>query len=196
MWERQRLCLITQNIGLMPSVSKWSPLVRVPIRYGLVSGIVGFILLLILYYTNHHPFLIPVFVDYRIALLAIVFIFALKELRDYYYQGVLHFWQGMLGTFLITLIFAVIASTALYFFATYNQEFVESYISLSLKQVQAFSDDDINQLGREVYDAGIASLKQADAYFLATRYFVQSFIISFFLSIIISVILRRQPKLD
>ncbi len=195
MWAKQRLCLITQSIGWMPSFSKWPPLVRVPLRYGLVIGVVGFVLLLILYYTNHHPFLIPVFVDYRIALFAIVFIFALKELRDYHYQGVLYFWQGMLGTFLITLIFGLIASTAIYLYATYNQEFVQSYINLSLKQVQALTDEDINQIGRNVYDTSIVSLKQADAYFLAIRYFVQSFIISFFLSIIISVILRKSPNL-
>lgn len=178
----------------MPSFSKWSPLLRVPLRYGLVAGVVGFVLLLILYYTHHHPFLIPVFVDYRIALFAIVFVFALKELRDYHYQGVLFFWQGMLGTFLITLFFGFTASVAVYLFATYNHGFVQSYINLSLEQVEAFSEEDIARIGRDAYEASIASLKQADAYFLATRYFVQSFIISFFLSIIISVILRKPPK--
>lgn len=179
----------------MPSFSKWPLLLRVPLRYGVVAGFLGFALLLILYYTNHHPFVIPVFVDFRIALFAIVFTFALKEIRDYYYDGILHFWQGMLATLVITLVFALITSMCLYLFAASNHEFVQSYINLSLEQVKAFADEDIDQLGRDVYESGIASLKEADAYFLATRYFVQSFIISFFLSIIISVILRRQPKL-
>lgn len=178
----------------MPNFSKWPALVRVPLRYGLATGALGFVLLLVLYYTNHHPFVIPVFVDFRIVLFAIVFVFALKELRDYYFQGILQFWQGMVGTFLITLVFGVIASSALYLFAVNTPEFVQSYINLSLEQVKAFSDEDIDRIGRDVYNAGIESLKQADAYFLASRYFVQSFIISFFLSIIISVILRRQPK--
>ncbi|HNP08637.1 MAG TPA: DUF4199 domain-containing protein, partial [Cyclobacteriaceae bacterium] len=187
--------LTTQSSGWMPSFSKWPPLLRVPLRYGLMAGALGFILLLILYYTNHHPFVIPVFVDFRIALFAIVFIFALKELRDYYYEGILHFWQGMLATLLITAVFAIIASACLYLFASNNQEFVQSYIDLSLEQVQGFADEDIDRIGRDFYESGIASLKQADASFLAIRYFWQSFIISFFLSIIISVILRRQPKL-
>lgn len=179
----------------MPSFSKLPPLLRVPLRYGVVAGLLGFILLLILYYTNHHPFVIPVFVDFRIALFAIVFVFALKELRDYYYGGILHFWQGILVCLMITLFFAVLASGGLYFFASGSQDFVQSYIDLSLEQVKAFSDEDIDRIGRDVYDAGITSLQDADASFLATRYFVQSFIISFFISIIISVILRRQPKL-
>ena len=179
----------------MLNFSKWPPLLRVPLRYGLVAGVLGFILLLILYYTNHHPFVIPIYVDFRIALFSIVFVFALKQLRDYYYEGILHFWQGMLATLFITSIFALIVSSCLYFFATNNQEFVQSYIDLSLLQIQAFADEDIDRIGRDVYESGIASLKEADASFLAIRYFWQSFIISFFLSIIISVILRRQPKL-
>lgn len=173
-----------------------SPMVSVSLRYGIAAGVLGFVLLLILYYTNHHPFLIPVFLDYRIALFLILFIFALKELRDYFNQGILHFWQGMFVSLLITLIFGIITSVFIYVFAINNPEFVQSYIDLSMVQIQAFSPYDIDRIGRDVYEEGIQSLKSADAYFLSTRYFWQSLIISFFLSIIISVILRRQPKLN
>ncbi len=179
----------------MSNGSKWPPLLKVSLRYGLAAGVLGFVLLLILYYTGHHPFLIPVFFDYRILLFVIIFTFALKELRDYYQEGILHFWQGMIGTLIVTLIFSVLASAFIYFFSIMEPEFVQSYIDLSLVQVKAFSPDDIARIGQEVYDEGIESLKNADAGFLATRYFTQSFIISFFLSIIISVILRRQPNL-
>ena len=179
----------------MFNIAKWPPLPKVCFRYGLVAGLLGFILVIGLYYINNHPFLIPVFLDYRIALFTIIFVFALKELRDFYYDGILHFWQGMISTLLITIIFSLIVSVFIYIFASIKSEFVQSYIDLSLVQVQAFSNEDIDRLGRGVYEEGIRSLKTADAYFLASRYFWQSFIISFFLSIIISVILRRQPKL-
>lgn len=171
-----------------------SPIIRVSVRYGLIMGIIGFILLIILYYTSHHPFLIPVFVDYRIILFAIIFTFALKELRDYHHEGVLHFWQGMISCLLMTIIFSLIASSFIYVFATYNPEFVQSYISLSMAQVKAFPEEEINRIGRDVYESGILALKQANAYFLAIRYLSQAFIISFFISIIISVVLRRQHK--
>jgi len=179
----------------MFNVTRWPPLLRVSLRYGLVAGVLGFVLLLALYYTDHHPFLIPVFLDYRIALFVIIFTFALKELRDYYFGGILHFWQGMIGTLLITTVFSLIASVFIYLFSINNPEFLRTYIDLSLEQVKAFSPDDIERIGRNVYEEGIRSLKGADASFLAIRYFTQSFIISFFLSIIISVILRRQPAL-
>lgn len=178
----------------MPSISNWPSIVRVSLRYGLVMGLVGFILLMILYYTGNHPFLIPVFLDYRIVLFAIIFSFALKEIRDYYHGGILHFWQGMISCLLMTVLFSLVASTGIYLFAKYNPAFVESYIRLSMVQVKEFPETEIERIGRDVYEAGIAALKQANAYFLATRYLSQSFIISFFISIIISVILRRQPK--
>lgn len=178
----------------MASVSNWPPFVRVSIRYGFVMGLVGFSLLLILYYAGTHPFLIPVFLDFRVILFAIIFTFALKEVRDYHYGGILHFWQGMIGCLIMTILFSLVASSGIYMFADYNSEFVESYIRLSMEQVKAFPKEEIERIGRDVYDAGVNALKEADAYFLATRYLSQSFIISFFISIIISVILRRQPK--
>ncbi len=178
----------------MPSFSNWPPIVRVSLRYGWVMGFVGFALVLTLFYTGNHPFLIPVFLDYRVVLFAIIFSFALKEIRDYYYGGLLHFWQGMISCLLMTILFSGVASSSIYMFASYNPEFVESYVRLSMEQVMAFPKEEIERIGRDVYDAGVAALEDADAYFLASRYLSQSFIISFFISIIISVILRRQPK--
>lgn len=179
----------------MLNFSSWHPLFRVTLRYGLVSGVIGFVVILILYYTGHHPFLIPVFLDYRIVFFAIFFVFALREFRDFHNGGILHFWQGMIGSLAITIFFTIISSGAIYVFAKSVPEFVQSYITLSMEQVKSFSKEDIDRIGQEVYDAGIQSLEQADAYFLASRYLVQSLILSFFISIIISVILRRQPKL-
>ena len=179
----------------MLNFSSLPPLVRVSLRYGMASGVLGFVILVVLFYTDHHPFLIPVFLDYRIVLFSIVFVFALREVRDYYQNGLLFFWQGIIGSTFITLLFSLIASGALFVFASAVPAFVTNYIELSLVQIQAFSEEDIERIGRDVYEAGIESLKSADAYFLASRYFIQSFIISFFISIIISVILRRQPVL-
>ncbi|MEQ9591636.1 MAG: DUF4199 domain-containing protein [Cyclobacteriaceae bacterium] len=175
--------------------SKWPPLLRVPLAYGIVAGFLGFVLLMVLYYTGHHPFLIPIFFDFRIIVLSIFILFALKELRESHYGGLLHFWQGMIGSFLLTLIFAMVTSSLLYAFALWNHAFVTEYVELTLAQIKMFPKQEMERLGKEVYEEGIRSLQLADAEFLATRYFTQSFILSFFLSVIISVILRRQPKI-
>src|SRR5258708_3429199 len=95
---------------MFESWNRIPPLVRVPLRYGLIGGVLGFVLLIILYYIDRHPFLIPVFFDFRVALFAVFLFFTLKELRDYFFGGLLFFWQGMIASGLFVIIFAIIAS--------------------------------------------------------------------------------------
>ncbi len=169
-------------------------LVKVSVRYGLLSGLLGFLLSIASFYLGHHPLLAPAFLDFRILLFAIVIFFALREYRDFHNKGILNFWQGMMGGLFITLSFAVVASGLLYLFAQGNKAFIERYISLSLEQIKNFSPEDIERIGQTTFNQSLEALKQADAYFLASRYLWQSFVLSFFITIIISVILRAQPK--
>jgi hypothetical protein len=170
------------------------PLVGVPLRYGIIGGIAGFICLIALYYMNWHPFLVPVFFDFRIVLFSVFIVFSLRELREYYFEGLLFFWQGMIASFLLTFVFAMIVSGLLLIFTYVQPDFVTSFINLSLEQVKTYTTEDIAKIGKENFEMGVKSLKEADGAFMAKRYFFQCFIISFFISIIISVILRRQPK--
>lgn len=173
---------------------KTYPLLGVSLRYGLIGGVLGFGLVLVLYYVGQHPFLTPIFLDFRILLFGVLIFFSLKEVRDYYQQGELYFWQGMIGSFIFTFAYALISSSLMYGFARVQPEFVSSFIRLAIEQTRTFAPEDIERIGRQNYEEGLRSLQSADAYFMASRYFVQSFILSFFISIILSVILRRQPK--
>jgi hypothetical protein len=174
--------------------NKLPPLVAVPLRWGLIASAVGFGILLSLYYWNKHPFLIPVFFDFRIVIFSVFGVLILRELRDYYFEGLLFFWQGMIACFIFTFVFALLVSLALLIFTSVQPDFVNSYITLSLEQIKLYTSEDIKQIGKEVFDQGIKSIKEANGVFMARRYFSQSFILSFLISIIISVILRRQPK--
>lgn len=178
----------------MADAKKLQPLVRSTVRFGLLGGVLGFGLLLVMYYLGKHPFLTSIFFDFRILLFSVFMYFSLREVRDYDQQGELFFWQGMIGCFLFTFAFAVVSACLLYGFAIWQTEFVSSFIQLSLEQARTFSPEDIERIGRTTYEQGLTALQSADAYYMASRYFFQSFILSFFISIIISVILRRQPK--
>jgi len=79
-------------------------------------------------------------------------------------------------------------------FATLVPDFVHNFVELAEEQTKNFSAEDINRIGKETFEQSLKELKQADRYFMAQRYFFQTYIISFFLSIIISVVLRRTPK--
>ncbi|MGE0771158.1 MAG: DUF4199 domain-containing protein [Cyclobacteriaceae bacterium] len=172
----------------------WPAYVRVTLRYGVVGGTVGFVLLLILYYIGRHPFLVPVFFDFRIVLFGILMFFSLKEVRDYFGQGVLYFWEGMIGCFMFTLSFAVLASGLVWIFAWLVPAFVGDYISLFESQARTFPPEVIERIGKEVYERNLQALYDTNGFDLAALYFSQSFMIGLFISIIISVILRRQPK--
>ncbi len=170
-----------------------NPLFKIVARYGLISGVIGFALLVVLYYLGRHPFVIPVFFDFRIILFSLVLVFSLREFRELNNEGILYFWQGMVGSFVLTLCYALVSSVLLYAFASWNTEFVSSFIELTLEQAKSYPAEDIDRMGRETFEQGLKAIRDADAGYLANRYFFQSFIISFFISIIISVILRRQP---
>jgi hypothetical protein len=170
------------------------PIIRIPIRYGLIAGVFGFALMMLLYYFNRHPSLVPPFLDFRILLFSILIVFSLREVRDFHQDGVLYFWQGMIGSFIFTLAYAFLASLLIYLYTLINPEFVSSYIELGLEQIKRISQEDIDRLGKEGYQQLLVAIPKADGYFLASKYFYQSFMISLFLSIIISVVLRRQPK--
>lgn len=170
------------------------PLVEVSVRNGLIAGLLGMVLFLGLYYLGRHPFLIPVYFDFRILLFGVFIFFTLKEFRDYFQQGILFFWQGMVMSLLFTVVFAVLCYLILWGFSAWKPDFVSSYITLTLEQARSMPPEIIARIGKVNYDRTVSALPATRGSDLALLYFSQSFIIGFFVSIIISVILRRQPK--
>jgi len=174
-------------------INRIPPLVRVPLRYGLIGGALGFVIVIILYYIGRHPFLIiPVF-DFRVALFGVFIFFVLKELRDYYFGGFLFFGQGMAASAIFVITFSVLASLLTWIFAINVPHFVIQYVELATNQIKTYPKETIEQIGKDVYDQALVDLKSTTAFGLARLYFRQGIIIGFFISLILSVILRRQP---
>lgn len=170
------------------------PVIRVALRYGFLAGITGWVLLLVLYYIGRHPVLIPVYMDFRIILFVVFIYFTLREIRDYYQNGVLYFWQGIFSSFLFTLCYAVVASSLLFIFMHLEPDFLSDYISRSIETVKSLPAETIEKIGQDTYNRNLELLPHTDISDLTLLYFFQSFLISLFISMILSVILRRQPK--
>jgi hypothetical protein len=156
-------------------------------RYGTVGGILAFVLLIILFYLGRHPLVISPFVDFRVLLFGIFIFFTLKEFRDYEQDGVLLFAQAMLGGLAVVLIMTTITSILLHLFG-------QTYIEQVTVYLKSFSKEDIEKIGREIYERNLASLPATNMAQLTQIYFVHGLVIGFFVNIILSVILRRQPK--
>lgn len=169
-------------------------LFKIALRYGAIGGAIGSIALLVLFYMGRHPFLLPVIFDFRIILFAVFIFFALKEFRDYYQEGILYFWQGMVGSYVLIITSGGIGAFVTWIFASWNDRFISSYVQTLMEQFTKNAAELVERVGKEAYEQQLLRLPQTTAGDLAADYFLKSIIIGLFLTIILSVILRRQPK--
>ena len=79
-----------------------SPLLLTGARYGAIGAVLCMVFLISLYNMGRNPFLINPFLDPRIPVYVVMLLFMLKEVRDFYFQGTLYFWQGMIGAMINT----------------------------------------------------------------------------------------------
>jgi len=169
-------------------------LFRISLRYGLVGGILAFVLLIIMYYLGRHPLVVSPFFDFRLLLFGIFIYFSLKEFRDYDQDGVLYFSQAMLGGFTVIFALSATASLLLLAFGSWEHDFVSGYVSKVTEYFRSFSAEDIEQIGKDIYQRNLDALPSTNIVGLAITYFIHGLVIGFFVNIILSVILRRQPK--
>ena len=166
-------------------------LLRVGVRYGAVAGVLSTILLIILYYSGRNPMLIAPFLDFRVILFAIFIFFSLKEFRDAHQGGLLYFWQGLFGSFIVVMVSNVISSLDLFAFGTWEEGFVGSYVQGMTDYLKTFPPEEVKRIGEEIYERNLKDLPSTNMATLAQTHFAQGMLIGFFISIILSVILRR-----
>ncbi len=166
-------------------------LVGLSLRYGLVAGVLSAILLITLYYVGKNPFLISPFLDFRIFVFGIFIFFALKEFRDFHQGGLLYFWQALFGSFVVVVLSSLIGATGLYIFGSIETEFVSSYIVGMTEYLKTFPAEDIERIGKDVYERNLSQLQSTNMATLVQTHFAQGLIIGFFVSLILSVILRK-----
>jgi hypothetical protein len=147
-----------------------------------------------MFYLGRHPLVTSPFLDFRILLFGIFIFFTLKEFRDYEQGGVLYFAQAMIGGLAVVMIMTIITSIMLQIFGSLEKDFVTTYIEQVTAYVKSFSREDIERVGKEIYDRNLAALPTTNVSKLTITYFIHGMVIGFFVNIILSVILRRQPK--
>ena len=176
-------------------MKKPSPLLSIGIRNGVIAGVLASVLLMATYYMmNRHPLMVSPFTDFRILLFGVFIFFTLKEFREDFQEGVLYFWQGMIGSLIFIIVTATIASLLLLAFCTYESAFIPDYVKAMTDYLKTFPPEDIERIGKDIYDRNLEQLPSTNGKQLAGLYFMQSIMIGFFVSIILSVILRKQPK--
>jgi hypothetical protein len=176
--------------------NKIPALYRVPVRYALIGATICMVLVVSLFYLGKHPLLFPLFLDFRIILFPALFYFMLKEFRDFYDGGILHFWQGLVLTIEFTMCWGLFCYATLVTVAAIDPTFITTYVQELQEAALKFPPKEIiDKIGKEAYERNLATLSATKGPDVAKLYWKQGLLISAFFSIIISVILRRQPKL-
>ena len=171
-----------------------TPLVPISIRYGSIAAALSVSLMIVMYYLGRHPLMVAPFMDFRIFLYGIFIFFSLKEYREYHQEGVLYFWQGMIGSFILVATAAILGAFLIWIFGKWETNFIPSYITAMTDYLKGFPEADIKRIGKDAFERNLAELPSTNIQQIASLYIVQSFGIGLFVSIILSVILRKQPK--
>lgn len=168
-------------------------LIKFALRYALAGSVIGFLVLVSVYFLGRHPFLIPVIFDFRLLLLSTLLFLTLRSYRVSR-QGILYFWQGMIGGFFLHLFYGAAVSLYILLFGIFHPGFVSSYINTLTLQFQKNEKVIIERVGSKSFHQQLAKLPYTTIFDLASDYFLKSLLIGLFLTIIFSIILRKQPK--
>ncbi len=171
------------------------PIFRVPLKYGAAASVLAVILMIVMYFSGRHPMLIPVFYDYRIFLFGVIIFFSVKEYREYYNGGRLHFWEGIVNGIITYIIVALIAGAFIWVFSLVVPDFLNSYINgtikgLELEKEQLISGGPIT-ITEEEFQQQVDNLKNIRPSVLTLDYIIKSMVIGFPITLIIAVFMRK-----
>lgn len=173
---------------------KISALLKISLRYGVVAGILTVVLLVLLFYMGRNPFLISPFLDFRIFLFGVFMFFAMKEFRDYHQEGYFYFWQGLFSGFVVVLAAAAIGALGLWIFGELEPGFLSSYIEGRMAYLKTFPKEDVERIGRDIYERNLKELPSTTIPSLVITHFAQGMIIGFFITTVLSVIVRKTHQ--
>lgn len=168
-----------------------SPLLAVPIKYGLVGGILSVLIFSIIYVLGKNPLIIYRDFDFSFLLLPIFIAFSIKEFRDNWNNRSLKFGEGMTVGFINYLIVATISGVFIFIFLNIESFMLAEYISDRSLLIMNIKDDMIKTMGQEVYQQTYNDLQDTTAYVIALDDFLKKIFIGLFLTIIISIIFKK-----
>lgn len=169
------------------------PLIKVPLRFGLIGAGINIAMYFILCLTDSNPlmemrvfdfFIIPVFI-----------FFGIKEFRDVFNQRLMEFWQGMTVGFFIYGTIALLYSIFLWIaLELSNGELLQEYITESMNVIKENKDILTEEMGADSYQSSYDEVSQTTALDLALDSLVKKAGIGFLLTSVLSTVLKKQPK--
>lgn len=147
---------------------------------------------LVLYGSGKYPLIESSYLINGIIIL-LMLIFALKELRDYKYNGKLEYWQGMSASFVCVLVIGVLSALFVIGFISYVDESIlikhQEYIQ---EKLTSSPEEWVERHGAEVYEQVMAENKAVlSPLEIAFDDFLKKGVVGLFLSTLIALFFKR-----
>jgi hypothetical protein len=174
----------------MSAFSLKNKLITVPLKYGLIGGVLVILLFMIFYFLGKNPLVEIKLVD--ILILAVFIFFSLKEFRDSHNNKELHFWQGVSGGMITYFSIGIISALfILILLVVIDPGITTNYIESRIALINENKEQLVENINEQAYLDALAGVKKTTPLDLAIDDFLKKSIIGLFLTIIIAVILRK-----
>lgn len=172
-----------------------NPLIRVPLKYGLVGGALSIFLFVLLYLLGKNPLIVYRGFDFSFLLLPIFIAFSMKEFRDRWNGKTLKFGEGMTVGFINYMTIAIVSALFTYIFlSVIDPDLLTGYIVDRSSMLMEMKSEMVDNLGEKVFEQTLGNIRESTAYIIALDDFLKKIIIGLFLTIIISVIFKKQSQ--
>ncbi len=168
-------------------------LIRVGLMYGAIGGVVVIILILGLHFMGRNPLLDIRIVD--VVILAVFLVFSMREFRERYNSGALHYWQGVSIGMITYVVTALISAAFILVFVEFiKPDVLQDYVGNRLELLDQNKQQLIDTINAEAYEKAVDGVKKTTASDLALDDLLKKSFIGLFLTIIIAVILRKKTN--
>jgi len=174
-------------------------LIKVPLKFGLVAGVMSVLLMFVLFNYGRHPALIPPFLDFRIIVLLICVFFAIREYKELYNEGFLHFWEGLTIGILTYVILGLIGALFILVYDAFDNSYVEYYISGAIEGAEKYREQLINgpqpvKMSEEEFNSHLTALESTTAGVLARDFFIKTCLIGFLIPLLYGAVFRKVDR--
>jgi len=168
-------------------------LIRTGVLYGAIGGAIVIVLMLGLYFMGRNPLIDIRIVD--VVVLSVFLVFSMREFRDKFNNGALHYWQGVSIGMVTYIVTALISAIFILVFVEFiKPDILQEYVTNRLELLDLNKQQLIDTINADAYEKAVEGVKKTKASDLALDDLLKKSFIGLFLTIIIAVILRKKPN--
>lgn len=169
-----------------------NPILRVGLKYGLVSGGLAIVLFFVIMLFDENPLIVNKWFDYF--LIAVFVYFGVREFRRYEQGGYLQFWQGISVGFVTyatsALLFAVVIGIYLF---TLGQPWVANFVADRTAMVEENRENFVQELGEATYQQVRREVAATTTFDILLDDFFRKIMAGLFVTLIVAMVQRRNP---